>query len=480
MTQNRLDDYEREIDLRLLCGYLLRNIKNIAVITLIIGIVAFLGLTVKALKSESKAADVADTTVEDIKLTEEIDAEKIASVEATIEELNLQYNDEKEYIDNSYYISMNESNVYQETIVISAIATENQTANVTLSVARNVLGSGEVYEDLQKALSIKGNRKLQYTSEIYGRGLDTVAETLTVTLFAKDDIDLSAMDEIVTEAINKADKDTEAEIVIQSKEKINGFNSGVYDAKKNHRNALKTLSDQMLAKKAELKSLNDAAEKTKEDNEKALAAAEEALKENTESADVLSKLRAVGVKGLVKNIIIGVIAGLFVSAGVYAALYVLSDTIRSEEELTNAYGIRYLGTTCVDRNLKPIKGVKWNKFIEWVEGKDNTLSKDDSTELLALNIERNSEKAKKIGVVSTLGIEESGVVEAVKVLSEKAGKEILLLDFSKKVVSATNELLTCDQVIVVESVNKSKNNSVIKELKMINENGTELMGIAYV
>lgn len=480
MTLNRFDDYEREIDLRLLCGYLLRNMKSIIVVTLVIGVVAFLGLTVKALKSEAKVADTADTTIEDIKLAEEIDAEKIASVEATIDELNVQYKDEKDYIKNSYYLSMDENNVYQEIIIISAIETENQTANVALSVARNVLSSGRVSEDIQDALSIKGNRKLQYTNEVFGRGLDTMAETLTVTLSAKDSADLSAMDRIIVKAIDEADEDTEAEIVIQSKEQINGFNSGVYDAKKNHRNTLKTLSDQVLAKKTELKSLNDAAEKNKEDNEKALATAEEALKENTESASILSRLKAMGIKGFVKNVIIGIVAGLFVSTGIYVVIYIFSDVIHSEEEFTNAYGIRYLGTTCTGRNLKPIRNEKMGKLIEMVEGKSKSLSKDDSIDLLALNIERNSEKANKIGVITSLGIEESSVADTIKVLSDKVGKEIVLLDLDNNVVSATNELHTCDQVIVVESVNKSKNNGVIKELKMINENGIDLMGIAYV
>lgn len=479
MTQNRFENYEKEIDLRILCGYLLRNIKNIVVITLVIAIIAFLGLTVKSLKSEATVVGMSEEIVEEIKLTEELDEEKIASAEATIEELKLQYADEKDYIDNSYYLSMDENNVFQETIVVSAVATENQTANVTLSVVKNALGSGKVSEAIQETLSIKGNRRRQYTDEIFGRGLDTMAETLTITLYAKDSNDLAAMDKIVTEAINKADNDTEAEVIIQSKEQINGFVQGVYDFKKTHRNTLKTLSDQMLAKKAELKTLNDAAEKTKEENKKTLAVAEEAVSANAESSSATSKIKAIGVKGLLKNIIIGILAGVFVSVGIYAVIYVMSDYIRTEEELTNAYGVKYLGTANVDRNQKPIDNGKLRKLVEWIEGRPSTLSKDDSIELLAVTTEKSTENANKIGVVTTLGAEDSAVLEVVKILTSKINIEIVVLDFTKNIVVATNELLTCNQVIVIESVNKSKNNSVIKELKMISDNGIELAGIAY-
>lgn len=155
--------------------------------------------------------------------------------------------------------------------------------------------------------------------------------------------------------------------------------------------------------------------------------------------------------------IIGFIAGVFLMMCYFVVIPIMSNKILSETNLINAYGLTILGT-------KPDFPGKCfvDKLIFKLSNNTPIRTKEDFYDLLSLNIGLSFDNAKQIHMMGSVDMEileeiHSNLSEDVKAKITVGGN----INSSKK---SLEDLVKADQVILVESLLKSNNEVLSKEV----------------
>ena len=423
---------EKEIDIIDLCKELLKKWKLILVFAIVFALLfsAYTLITSKQEKPET-AAEVAALTAEmtNEEKTEVEDAAKI------IELYRTQYAQQKEYCDNSIYQNLDPYAI--NTVVLSfyvdngykisypVIAEQNDIVPIVQTYA-SALDGDDFYASFTEKLGLSMDQA--YLAELItvSIGSETVGADsgiFTVKIYADSDELLSNMADFIKETLNAKTADIVAlygshKLVLSSEVEKTVIDTGVAETQQKNLQTLTTI-------------------KTSITNV-----------ENRFSGDQLTYLKYLVHEELeeetnvAKYAVIGFFVGAIVVIAYYAVIYVLSNTIKTAEEI----------------NLV----LKTNSFGNLSDNTDFVASKIDNIAALG--------KLKKVALVSST--EEESLTAIAKQLSVDA--PILTDPLGDKADFET--LAACDAMVVVVGLKSDKMKSLVALKKMCEDSNVKILG----
>ena len=188
-----------------------------------------------------------------------------------------------------------------------------------------------------------------------------------------------------------------------------------------------------------------------------------------------------------KVIALGVLAGAFLACMWYAAIYVISGTLRIESDLSDIFKLSIYG------RIRPQKGNGKKKlfagidnFIERLFNKNKpAFTEEESLDIVCSGIGASARKsdAKKVFVTSADSGECSEKYRGKIVDSLKGGKYLpkgCIAETGKNVVfdpRALEKMVQSDGVVLVEKIGGSRYENIGNELETIKKYGVDVLGV---
>lgn len=460
------ENKEREIDLKDLCFSLLYQWRRILVITLVIAAVVTGILCYRTLSAEKD--EDAMTYEEQVEVYERgVKAAKsnIRKIEKSLDEQNAYMNEAVMMQVNPYKKPQMDSEI--------AITVEDKKSSITmnaiLNMYQNRLTDGSYLEKIAKQQDTK-LRYLKKQFTVTGENFD-VHETDKSVSIGESVTDDTTRQGVIHIAVS-ADTIAKAEALYEAMEaemadiyadvcREYGAHSYKVLQKSSGQVVDTALLDEQQRIRKYITELNTS-----------LTEAQTQLDE----MEVPSRAKIEGslsVKGVLKYILIGVIAGGFVAVCWYGMRYLLKDTVISEEQLQEYFGIRSLGALPKEQKNRLFAGI--DKAIGRLEHGKTVLSKEEAYEMIALNIE-------------SLGLEDktivlTGMPEAEELQEVKCGVEKYLPEYhiqvEKNVIyyaSARKAIASGKNVLFVEKIHETRIKDVCKEIEIAKGLKAEVIG----
>lgn len=428
-------EYESEISLKDLFFHVLYRWRSILVIALI-GAVLLGGYKFFSLRKSGKA----ETPAPAVQQTEQEKAEEEEEQQAAralLEEKAKQVQELEDYLNESVYIQLQPQGVWTAAckylLKTTSDLTDRLTQGVLIDPADGILAAysypldGAPEEELLEAF---GTDKPEYVYELVESGINT--EDNTVTLRVKGATKEAAQKGLKyvqgrIEKLAAQVQDLGAHTLIKTGEDIR---LGVDTALNGRQAALKTALDQS---KKELD-----------------AAKQQAAELKIEGKTGVSK------KEVLKFALIGLLAGIFVMACLYAFHYILRGKLNDGAGLAEQYGIPVFGE--LQKSSSIHNGKSLDKFIsKWELGKNRTGDETVCGNICALL--REKQEAESFLLVSTLKADKLEKLH--KALSAKLQDKTIetrggFLTDSEAISAAAN----AEAVILVEEKNESRTRDI--------------------
>ena len=181
------------------------------------------------------------------------------------------------------------------------------------------------------------------------------------------------------------------------------------------------------------------------------------------------------IKASLKKGVIGLVAGLFIAAVVYAVLFMIRDWVYTPDSLRGRYRLPMLGV--IDLGLNGRKNNKIDRKIAAKLGVPDGLSQEQSASLVASNVKLYLKGADKLLIVGSAG---SDAAEKLKNMLQPLleGTDIAAAGDVNYVSEAVDALSSDAAVICTEQWQKARHSDIVRELDKIS--AVENKGIGFV
>ena len=459
---------EREISLRDLIMYVLLRWRSILIVALL---GAFLGGAASYVRSD-RAARAVQNNVE-LAVEEEHGSENYSGTIAAITGMEKLIDGTSKYIHTSPYMQMDpyHSWVSNGTIRIELPqssdgkilpdAAERYAYNMTREMWDSEALT-KLAEELKTDRSYLGEMISVNVREISSDEkpvsmIELMLEEMSGTAYI--DISVFGIDADMAEMIYQGtadalmsyraqDNDIKAELEISRPTTSPGVQSEVLQKQNNTYYSLKDYNDQLTNLNATLTKLQDGS----------------ALDSSQHKGGQVSK----------KFMLLGFVGAGFLICLFYLMRYVLQDLVRTENDLTGILNIRVLGRFTEKYAKKPLDGI--DKLIRKFGGAPKPVSEEETLRMVETNIRNYTGTGRKLLITSSSTAKNFDRIASK--IRDCLGEEYSC-SLSPDVLNSVEtrqKLASCEGVILVETLNKSKYAEVAEEVKLIRDMNKEIVG----
>ena len=175
-----------------------------------------------------------------------------------------------------------------------------------------------------------------------------------------------------------------------------------------------------------------------------------------------------------KFVLLGFVGSGFLICLFYLMRYVLQDLLRTESDLTGILNIRMLGRFTEKHAKKPLEGI--DQLIRKFGGVPKHVSEEETLRMVETNIRNYTGAGRKLLITS------SGTAKNFDRIASKI-RDCLGEEYSCSLspdilnsVETRQKLASCEGVILVETLNKSKYAEVAEEARLIRDMNKEIVG----
>lgn len=181
-----------------------------------------------------------------------------------------------------------------------------------------------------------------------------------------------------------------------------------------------------------------------------------------------------------KYILLGFVAGIFLSALWVVLSYVLSKKIKSAEEIQELYGMRMFGAVSVEcGNKKPFLS-SVDKWLEKKQRKEKwTLEEERELILTNLSVTCKKEKILKVFFTSSLHLDEENK-KNIYYFVEKLEEIGIQAAFGENILrnaKAFEQMSEIENVIFIEKAGETRYETLEKQLTLCDEQGARILGM---
>ena len=181
-----------------------------------------------------------------------------------------------------------------------------------------------------------------------------------------------------------------------------------------------------------------------------------------------------------KKILIGVVLGVFVYAGILCVAYIFSQKIKDSDDFTVTFGTAQLGKMYGRREFKGF-GKKLDKWLYSFKNRGRkVIDADEAAGIIATNSALSAAKAdiKKLGIICAGGVEEStgSLIDKLKTAMKTENIDAKVLSqllYSKDEAYSMKDL---DAVVLVAAAGKSRYSEVWDAMEVIDNQKINILG----
>lgn len=197
------------------------------------------------------------------------------------------------------------------------------------------------------------------------------------------------------------------------------------------------------------------------------------LREELDDLEKESPVITLNVTGIIKYAIVGFVLGICLMAFIYCVIYVLGDSIKTEEELRSCYGLPVVGR-CAP--AAAAKGAIDKRIARMQNGNLDNMSADQMVALMAAKLS-SLVKDKNETVVLTGTMDEA---VSRKLFDQLKAKTDVKLEFAGNPLlnaSAVEKITAADHVIIAERIHSSRRTEVQSQMEMLSTMEKDVLGI---
>lgn len=181
-----------------------------------------------------------------------------------------------------------------------------------------------------------------------------------------------------------------------------------------------------------------------------------------------------------KKVLIGVVLGVFVYAGILCVAYIFSQKIKDSDDFTVTFGTAQLGKLYGRREFKGF-GKKLDKWLYSFKNRGRkVIDADEAAGIIATNSALSAAKAdiKKLGIICAGGVEEStgSLIDKLKTAMKTENIDAKVLSqllYSKDEAYSMKDL---DAVVLVAAAGKSRYSEVWDAMEVIDNQKINILG----
>lgn len=205
---------------------------------------------------------------------------------------------------------------------------------------------------------------------------------------------------------------------------------------------------------------------------------DEASKSVEEAAPVVQEL-SFRDRIRIKYIALGLIAGMFVVAGVYGVLYILNGKLRIEDEFESLFPVSLLGMVSVPSTAKGLDKLFYNLRRRRL----HNFTEDETIDMITSGIKVNSIKngiSKVYATGCSMGEREQSIMTAVAKKLADANIELIVGKPVLYYADALEESASIGSVVIVEKALTSGYEEIAKEIKSTKARDIKILGAVVV
>lgn len=402
-----------------------------------------------------------------------------------IDNINLQIDHQRDYIANSIYMQIDAENVYQSTAQITLTLQDNDTNGVDAALFgayEREVKAGNYLDQYAKQI----DKKPDYIKELISFSSSTASNTIISVDSSVNRVGSMYIsvygpsrefcDEVMDLVISKVqsvydDLNTSVAphaIALVGVQQIQKIDSGIRDGQISHTGTINSLQNQITT-------YNEQIDKVAK--ELGLSDKEAVLEYFNEHPDVKingipSKVSEVSVsrfnnlKPGIKYAAIGFVLGAFLVFAFYFLKYFMGKHFYTQAQFYCAYP-----NICNIGVLRPIgKRSKFDKFIDIKAEDDNKISDENNRKLIFSNYANLTRNCSKVLITGT---------GDVKIMNDVVKSLNLNGDFNPDIFSNPDVLASVpdyDAVVLIEQRNCSVRKTIEKEIRLISNGGTPIVG----
>lgn len=406
-----------------------------------------------------------------------------------IDNLNLQVDHQRDYIANSIYMQIDAENVYQSTAQITLTLQNNDTNGIDSALFgayEREVKAGNYLDQYAKQI----NKKPDYIKELIS--FSSSAAGNTIISVDKDVNRVGSMyisvvgpsrefcDEVMELVISKVQSvydelNTSVSphtISLVGVQQIQKIDNGIRDSQISHTGTINSLQNQITTYNEQLDKV--AKELGLSDKEAILEYFVEhpEVKVNgipSETSEVIVS-RCGNIKSGIKYAAVGFVAGAFIIAALVVLKYIFGRRFTNQAQFFGVFPmIKKIGV------LKPSgKRSKYGKFIDIKSEDDTKLSDENIKKLISANYANLTREFKKVLITGTG--DEKAMSECVKSLGLKGDYKPDMFS-NPDVLSLVPEY---EAVVLIEQRNYSFLRGIEKEISLISNGGTPIVGVIII
>lgn len=371
---------------------------------------------------------------------------------------------QKDYLENSPRMTINFRDVSVASAVLYVTRGEDaqfrqaDPAGLSITTQRilyayvNALYDASVLEGVAKKIDTEA----VYVRELISAGVDEKRACVSFSSTAADDATAEAILEELVKAAEAARGDIAStydshEMSVTRLSTYSGINNTIRDAQNEAVKQADTYNNQIIADKTALSKLEEPKEE------------KPAETTDTDVASVTTTIPApLSARNVIKNALLGCVAGIFLSALALVMYYIFSGRMLSAEEMNRRYGLRALTVL----PASPLQGLDLKLARA---GRDGAYYRMSSEELLEVAVANLSVYAPEVKELLLVGSGDAAQLERVKgALSGRIdGVSLACAPDINENADSLQALKSHEHIILVEEILKSRYEEIDRELKTL-------------
>jgi len=208
---------------------------------------------------------------------------------------------------------------------------------------------------------------------------------------------------------------------------------------------------------------------------------------NTQQTQILEGIKddtviveKVSVNG--KYTILGFLLGVFAACVLLVLKYIYDNTVKSEEELKEIYGLRVFGNI----TIKIVKKRRMFSGVDvWLESKEHrtngTLEEQMEGLVINLSLQAKNQNIKNVVMIapSALKEQEKEILSSVNLQLKEKGLEILLKEDMTQNINIIEDVADFGNVVFVVKGNSTKYKELEKDLERCSEQNANILGTVF-
>lgn len=183
-----------------------------------------------------------------------------------------------------------------------------------------------------------------------------------------------------------------------------------------------------------------------------------------------------------KYTILGFLLGVFVSCVLLVLKYIFDNTVKSEEELKEIYGLRVLGNITIQTVNK---GRMLSGVDAWLESKEHrtkgTIEEQIKKLVIHLSLQIKNHNIEKVLMIAPVALmeQEKEILRSVNLQLKEKGLEILLKEDMTQDIDIIESVEDFGNVVFVVKGNSTKYNELEKDLERCGEQNANILGTVF-